>query len=122
MKDEHVSEFSKEIALMSITAVMTGMESVHMFSCKLPSTMTIQSFVTTPEAEEAIYVGLKEALIGSAIFAGIITIASYAAHIKYWYLPAVATVGVCGFMSWTYLDDLKQSPAYKNNVQFQKIN
>jgi len=111
-----------ELALMSITAVLTSVEAAQFFSAKLPSTMTIKAFVDKPELMDAITDGLVKANIGAGIMATIITIASYYAKIKYWYLPAVATVGVCGFMSWTYLDDLKQSPAYKNNVQFQKIN
>lgn len=108
-------ESHKELALMSITSVLTGVEAAQFFSAKLPSTMTIKAFVDKPELMDAIYDGLVKANIGAAIMAGIITIASYYAKIRYWWLPAAATTGVCGFMTWSYLDDLKQSPAYKNN-------
>jgi len=72
--------------------------------------MTIKTFVTTPEARDAIYEGLWKANLGSAVLAGIVTVASYYAKIRYWWLPAVATAGMCGFMTWSYLDDLEGAP------------
>ena len=100
----------KELALMTVSSVLAGTEAAHFFSSKLPSTMTIQSFVSTRGAYDAIIDGLIKANLGSAILAGIITVASKVADVRYWYLPAVATAGVCGFLTWSYLDDLKKAP------------
>lgn len=116
MKEDSFGDFGKEFALTTVTSLLAGVESAHFFSAKLPSTMTIKTFVTTPDAEQAIYAGIKEALIGSAILAGIITMASYGAKLKYWYLPAVATAAISGYLTVSYLNDLKQAPINNTKI------
>lgn len=101
---------------MSITSLLTGVEAAHFFSAKLPSTMTIQSFVSTKGAYDAIIDGLVKANAGSAILAGIITVASKYAEIRYWWLPAVATAGMCGYLTWSYWDDLRNAPFVLNGT------
>jgi hypothetical protein len=99
-------EKSRAVALMSVTAILTGVESAHFFSAKLPSTFTIREFITTEQQKQYIYDGLIQANIGSGILAIIISLASKYAGLDYWYLPGIATIGVAGFMTASYLYDL----------------
>lgn len=115
MKSKSKSE-TVELALMSITSLLTGVEVAHFFSAKLPSTFTIRDFVKTQQQAEYIYDGLVKANIGSAILAGLITVASYFAKLKFWWLPGVTTAGVSGFMTWSYLDDLSHSASNPNGT------
>lgn len=75
----------------------------------MPSTFTIRDFIKTDIQRQYIYDGLVQANIGSGILAVVITLASKYAGLDYWWLPGVATIGVAGFMTASYLYDVQQT-------------
>lgn len=89
-----------------LMAGFIALESAHLYSARLPSSMTIAAFVDSPEKADAIKSGIMEASLMSF---GIGAAASLL--LKSW-LPLLFTMGTIILFDWLYWRDLSKAPFF----------